>query len=172
MWWIGKNKALLKWSPHLHKINKAPTIEANDAPNQRQTQDPHANEQDQGQDQSNDDNGGSPNDVQDQAQVDGQDGDQNYQDDQEIIPPRVNGDIEARRKARVERDMVLKEHTSDKVIGDYRAKVSTRRQLANFSDHQAHISKVEPQKVFEALEDPDWLEAMHEELNNFKRNKV
>ena len=52
------------------------------------------------------------------------------------------------------------------------AKVSTRRQLANFSEHQAHISMVEPKKVFEALEDPDWLEAMHEELNNFKRNKV
>jgi hypothetical protein len=31
---------------------------------------------------------------------------------------------------------------------------------------------VEPQKVFEALKDPDWIEAMHEELNNFKRNKV
>jgi hypothetical protein len=31
---------------------------------------------------------------------------------------------------------------------------------------------VEPQKVFEALEDPDWVEAMHKELNNFKRNKV
>ncbi|KAK1611955.1 hypothetical protein QYE76_035628 [Lolium multiflorum] len=32
--------------------------------------------------------------------------------------------------------------------------------------------KVEPKKVFEALEDLDWVEAMHEELNNFKRNKV
>jgi hypothetical protein len=31
---------------------------------------------------------------------------------------------------------------------------------------------VEPKKVFEALEDPDWLDAMHEELNNFKRNNV
>jgi hypothetical protein len=31
---------------------------------------------------------------------------------------------------------------------------------------------VEPQKVFEALEDPNWVEAMHEELNNFERNKV
>jgi hypothetical protein len=28
---------------------------------------------------------------------------------------------------------------------------------------------VEPQKVFEALEDPDWVETMHEELNNFER---
>ena len=31
---------------------------------------------------------------------------------------------------------------------------------------------IEPKKVYEALEDSDWLEAMHEELNNFKRNKV
>ena len=31
---------------------------------------------------------------------------------------------------------------------------------------------VEPQKVYEGLEDPDWVNAMHEELNNFKRNKV
>ncbi|KAK1615669.1 hypothetical protein QYE76_021186 [Lolium multiflorum] len=28
------------------------------------------------------------------------------------------------------------------------------------------------EKVFEALEDSDWVDAMHEELNNFKRNKV
>jgi hypothetical protein len=31
---------------------------------------------------------------------------------------------------------------------------------------------VEPQKVYEALEDPNWVLAMHEELNNFKRNAV
>ena len=31
---------------------------------------------------------------------------------------------------------------------------------------------VEPKKVFEELEDYDWLEAMHEELNNFECNKV
>src|SRR5215216_937774 len=31
---------------------------------------------------------------------------------------------------------------------------------------------IEPKKVWEALEDSDWLEAMHEELNNFERNKV
>ena len=50
--------------------------------------------------------------------------------------------------------------------------MSTRRQVGNFCEHQAHISMVEPQKVFEALEDLDWLEAMHEELNNFERNEV
>ena len=64
------------------------------------------------------------------------------------------------------------EHFLEKVIGDVRGKVSTHRQLENFSDHQAHIAMVEPKKVLEALEDPDWLLAMHEEINNFKRNKV
>jgi hypothetical protein len=58
------------------------------------------------------------------------------------------------------------------VIGDVRGNMSTRRQVANFCEHQAHISMVEPQKVFEALEDPDWLDAMHEELNNLERCKV
>ena len=56
--------------------------------------------------------------------------------------------------------MEIRQHSLDKVIGDLRGKVSTRRQLANFSDHQAHISMVEPKKVCEALEDPDWLEAI------------
>ncbi|KAK1615908.1 hypothetical protein QYE76_021425 [Lolium multiflorum] len=37
---------------------------------------------------------------------------------------------------------------------------------------QVDVCAVEPKKVFEALEDLDWLEAMHDELNNFKRNKV
>ncbi|KAK1610142.1 hypothetical protein QYE76_033815 [Lolium multiflorum] len=109
-----------------------------------------------------------------EAQVQGQDGDPNDQVDQ-VTPPRprkTKEEIEARRLARRERNLELRGHTHDKVLGDVRAKVSTRKQLANFSHHHAYISLVEPKKVFEALEDPDWLEAMHEELNNFKRNKV
>ena len=43
---------------------------------------------------------------------------------------------------------------------------------AKFSTHHAFISHLEPKKVYEALEDSDWLEAMHEELNNFERNHV
>ena len=34
------------------------------------------------------------------------------------------------------------------------------------------VSCVEPHKVYEALDDPDWLNAMHEELKNFERNQV
>ena len=34
------------------------------------------------------------------------------------------------------------------------------------------VSCVEPKNVEEALQDSDWINAMHEELNNFARNKV
>jgi hypothetical protein len=66
----------------------------------------------------------------------------------------------------------LSGHTLENVIADLRGNVSTRGQLAKFSNHQAYISMIEPKKVFKALEDPDWLDDMHEELNNFKRNNV
>ena len=53
-----------------------------------------------------------------------------------------------------------------------RSKVSTRGQLASFSVHHAFVSMIEPKKVYEALEDPEWVIAMQEEQNNFERNKV
>jgi hypothetical protein len=34
------------------------------------------------------------------------------------------------------------------------------------------VSSLEPIKVEQALEDPDWVVAMQEELNNFERNQV
>ncbi|KAM0906965.1 hypothetical protein ACQ4PT_016441 [Festuca glaucescens] len=172
--------------PSSSQHQQAPNLEANDAPTQEQAQDPLSNEQDQGQYQSRNDDGGSPSDVQDQphdgdqtqeieqAQVDGQDGDPNDQVDQ-VIPLRTSRskeEIEARRIARRDRNLEILGHTHDKVLSDVRGRVSTRRQLANFSNHHAYISLVEPKKVLEALEDLDWLDAMHEELNNFKRNKV
>ena len=107
----------------------------------------------------------------DQGHDAGQDGESSDQDDQ-VIPQRSNRDIKLRHQARANRDFELKNHTLEAVIGDLNSRVTTRGQLASFSEHQAHISMVEPKKVFEALEDPDWLEAMHDELNNFKRNKV
>ncbi|KAK1579119.1 hypothetical protein QYE76_016956, partial [Lolium multiflorum] len=181
--------------PSSSQHQQTPSLEANDAPTQEQEENPPSHEQDQGQDQPRIHDGSdeypfdicaSPNIVQDQAhedehsqeieeaQVEGQDGDPNDQVDQ-VTPPRprrTKEEIEARRLARRDRTLEIRGHTHDKVLGDVRAKVSTRRQLANFSNHHAYISVVEPKKVFEALEDSDWVEAMHEELNNFKRNKV
>jgi hypothetical protein len=32
------------------------------------------------------------------------------------------------------------------------------------------MSSIKPKKIDEALKDVDWINAMHKELNNFKRN--
>ncbi|KAK1632593.1 hypothetical protein QYE76_006908 [Lolium multiflorum] len=158
--------------PSSSQHQQTPSLEANDAPTQEQEENPPSHEQDQGQDQPNQAHEVEHSQEIEEAQIEGQDGDPNDQVDQ-VTPPRpTKEEIEARRLARRERQLERLEHTHDKVLGDVRAKVSTRRQLANFSNHHAYISVVEPKKVFEALEDSDWVEAMHEELNNFKRNKV
>ena len=47
-----------------------------------------------------------------------------------------------------------------------------RRQYASFCEHYSFVSCLEPTNVDEALEDPDWVMAMQEELNNFTRNEV
>ncbi|KAK1616553.1 hypothetical protein QYE76_022070 [Lolium multiflorum] len=154
--------------PSSSQHQQTPSLEANDAPTQEQEQNPPSSVQDQEQDQSRIHDGSdeypfnillSPNNVQDQAhddehsqeieeaQVEGQDGDPNDQVDQ-VKPPRprrTKEEIEARRLAKRDWNLEIIEQTHEKVLSD---------------------------KVFEALEDPDWLEAMHDELNNFKRNKV
>ena len=83
-----------------------------------------------------------PND--DQGQVNGQDEDEN----DEVIPPRNNKEIETRRQARMDRILELRDHTLENVVGDLRRGISTRAQLKNFGEHQAHISMVEPKKVW------------------------
>jgi hypothetical protein len=45
------------------------------------------------------------------------------------------------------------------------------QKLASFIKHQSFVSCLEPKNVDKALQDPDWVNAMHEELN-FTRNKV
>ena len=89
-----------------------------------------------------------------------------------MIPPRNNEDIEAHRVARMARAYKKIDVSLDKVADNLTSRRITRGQLSRFSEHHAHISMVEPKKVFEALEDYDWVESMHEELHNFERNKV
>ena len=169
--------------PSSPQVIQFPIVEATNAPTEEQAANPPSSEQDQGQDQSRVDNGAAPSDVQDQvqddeqpqvteqAQDDDQDGDPNDQVDQ-VIPSSTLEDIETRHVKRQERMLKRIMDSNEQVLGDLKAKRTTRRQLANFSSHHAYISMIEPKKVYEALEDSDWLEAMHEELNNFKHNKV
>ncbi|WVZ97310.1 LOW QUALITY PROTEIN: hypothetical protein U9M48_042858 [Paspalum notatum var. saurae] len=57
------------------------------------------------------------------------------------------------------------------MIGDIHQRVtrSSVNSLAFFS-HSAYVASFEPRDVSHALSDPNWVNAMHEELENFERN--
>ena len=67
---------------------------------------------------------------------------------------------------------VARDHSLDTIIGDISRGVQTRSKVASFCEHFSFMSSIEPKKIDEALKDVDWVNAMHEELNNFKRNQV
>ena len=68
---------------------------------------------------------------------------------------------------------LLQAHPQDLMIGSPSKGVMTRSQkLASFIEHHSFVSCIEPKNVKEALYDPDWINVMHEELNNFTHNKV
>ncbi|GKF43397.1 hypothetical protein Tco_0129949 [Tanacetum coccineum] len=60
-----------------------------------------------------------------------------------------------------------KDHSKDQIIGDLNSPIQTRR-MAKISDEHA----MEPKKVIQALSNPSWVEAMQEELLQFKLQKV
>ncbi|GJV42887.1 putative ribonuclease H-like domain-containing protein [Tanacetum coccineum] len=87
---------------------------------------------------------------------------------------------------------VHKDHPIDHVIGDVQSTVQTRRMTTSYSEsgflstiyegktHQdlhtclfaCFLSQEEPKRVSKALSDPAWVEAMQEELLQFKLQKV
>src|SRR5699024_9562301 len=67
---------------------------------------------------------------------------------------------------------IQRNHPVDQILGDISKGVTTRSRLANFCEHYSFVSFIEPFRVEEALQDPDSVLAMQEELNNFKRNEV
>jgi hypothetical protein len=67
---------------------------------------------------------------------------------------------------------ITRDHPLDIIIGDISRGVQTRLRLTSFSEHFSFVSFLEPKKIDEALKDVDWVNAIHEELNNFKRNQV
>ena len=57
------------------------------------------------------------------------------------------------------------------MIGSIDERVTRSRQISHFA-HSAFVADFEPRDVGHALTDPDWVNAMHEELENFERNRV
>jgi hypothetical protein len=68
--------------------------------------------------------------------------------------------------------MVQQDHPVDNILGSIQRGVTTRSRLTNFCAFYSFVSSLEPLSVKQALEDPNWIITMEEELNNFKRNEV
>jgi hypothetical protein len=67
---------------------------------------------------------------------------------------------------------IVKDHPVDQIVGDISKGVQTRSRIASFCEHFSFVSCIEPNRANEALLDVDWVNAMHEELNNFTCNEV
>ncbi|GJR80727.1 putative ribonuclease H-like domain-containing protein [Tanacetum coccineum] len=61
---------------------------------------------------------------------------------------------------------IHKDHPVEQIIRDLHSAPQTRRMTKSVTDH------VEPKKVIQALTDPSWIEAMQDELLQFKLQKV
>ncbi|GJW47806.1 hypothetical protein Tco_0079452 [Tanacetum coccineum] len=61
---------------------------------------------------------------------------------------------------------VHKDHQIEQIIGDLNSAPETRRMTKNLEEH------VKPKKVIQSLQDPSWIEAMQDELLQFKLQKV
>jgi hypothetical protein len=81
-------------------------------------------------------------------------------------PPEL--ELEASNK--VPSIRIQKDHPKDLIIGDPTSGVTTRSRGIN--SNSCFVSKVEPKNVKEALTDEYWINAMQDELEQFKRNEV
>jgi hypothetical protein len=82
----------------------------------------------------------------------------------------VEGEIASRREPprRVQVD-----HPASSIIGDMNER-TTRSRVRNNSQfaHAAFVATFEPEDIGHTLSDHNWVNSMHEELENFERNQV
>jgi hypothetical protein len=64
-------------------------------------------------------------------------------------------------------------HPPQTMISNISQRVTLSRsyQISHFA-HSTFVANFEPQNIGDALSDPDWVNAMHEELQKFEQNKV
>jgi hypothetical protein len=129
----------------------------------------------------------SSNEVVPPTQVDdqNQEGEQGEDDDQDHNMGNDQGGVEQdedkddQHKSRSSplphprvRQTVQCDHPVNNIFGAIEKGVTTRSCVVTFYEYYSFVSSFEPFKVEDALRDPNWVVAMQDELNNFKRNKV
>jgi hypothetical protein len=73
---------------------------------------------------------------------------------------------EAPRRAQVD-------HPPSRIISDINERTTrSRSKNASHFAHSPFVDTFEPKDIGHALSDPNWVNAMHEELENFERNHV
>jgi hypothetical protein len=99
-----------------------------------------------------------PND-QGQEESNDQGGDEDDGDKGEAPPhPRVHKNVQ-------------RDHPVNNILGDIEKGVTTKSCVVNFCEHYSFFY-FEHFNVEDALHNPNWVVAMQEELNNFKRNEM
>jgi hypothetical protein len=114
---------------------------------------------------------------QDQENEQEQDGDQDKEmgNDQGGIEQDEEDQEESRSSPPphpIVRQTIQHDHPINNILGDIKKGVTTWSRAVTFCEYYWFVSSFEPFNVEDALWDPDWVVAMQEELNNFKRNKV
>ena len=70
---------------------------------------------------------------------------------------------------------MVKNHQESNIIGSLDEGLCLRKGnklLANHVTYHCYLAQFEPKRVEEALQDENWVESMHEKLNQFVRNDV
>ena len=70
---------------------------------------------------------------------------------------------------------MIKNHPDNNIIRSLDEGLRLRKGnilLVNHVTYHYYLAEFEPKRVEEALQDENWVESMHEELNQFMRNDV
>ena len=91
----------------------------------------------------------------------------------EVHPPISRNDEVSTSKKPSSR--VVKNHPESNIIGSLDEGLHLRKGstlITNHVTYHCYLAQFEPKRVEEALQDENWVDSMHEELNQFGRNYV
>jgi hypothetical protein len=86
------------------------------------------------------------------------------------VEATAKGEVVSRREAP---RSVQVDHSPLRIIGGINERtIQSRSRNGSHFAHSAFVATFEPNDIGHALSDPNWVNAMHEELENFERNQV